>query len=590
MGSPCRSSFANLVMSYWEKNFIFNNMALKDKIIFYARFIDDILIIFQGNENQATDMINFFNMSTSFLRFTHTYNEEFIAYLDVRLSKNMLNDSYEVKIFRKSTYSNKFLDFSSQHPIHQKKSVVKRQLVRAARMITTDIEFDKECLLLKQMFTNRHYPPSFLDPILEEVKIKRQLGYFTLILKWKDAIILDAGGENIVEMYTTPREAPNKENYNASWVPEFDQASAPVIYAEIGKELQLTCNVGNAPCEDIRFFWFCQGKQIKRGICVTSPMISPKTEGTFQITTMLKFTVTEKYHCNQFICQIHHPDLQTPIEKSFIVKIKDFPYFLGYVGSTSPCREGISTTLQFSINAMPEDTDKNELCVTWLKNEEQLNNVALEHPCSKRILSKVKLTPSVSDHNMKFVCHLEHSCLKQPLETFHRFALQGRPRLVDTSVEPQVLIVDKTAVINCIIASPDRKVSFHWEKDGTEITDGISSYSCMPFDWKLRRVQNKQFHTTESDKVLYRIELIFTPRDADVQLEYKFIVKHHDLGCCVEETFRLLAQRTEADFSVKKDAELPLPPIDVYATIHKEPNENVKEIIFRMKAERTGNL
>ncbi|XP_043943178.1 cat eye syndrome critical region protein 2 homolog [Protopterus annectens] len=166
MGSPVGSSFANLVMAYWETNHIFNSQW--SSIIFtYNRFLDDIFIILKGEQEQADQLVDFFNVTSSFLKFTKNYQDNTINFLDVELSKS--TEGYIAKIYRKSTYSNTFLHYTSAHPSHQKKSVVKGQLVRAARMVTLEEDFDKECNSLYQKFHSRGYPSEFLDEIFKEV-------------------------------------------------------------------------------------------------------------------------------------------------------------------------------------------------------------------------------------------------------------------------------------------------------------------------------------------------------------------------------------------------------------------------------------
>ncbi|XP_043944817.1 uncharacterized protein LOC122816123 [Protopterus annectens] len=183
MGSPCGSSVANLFVAYWEKKYLFNHPIFMESVKIYTRFLDDVFMLIKGGEDVALTLIAHMNASTEFLKFTHHFSTSEIDYLDVQLVKDVSNNRFSSSVFRKATYCNSFLHFSSCHPWKQKRSIVKGQLVRAARMCSTDEAFDKECSFLKDMFLNRGYPDTLICGLIDEVLLKRINGtYFPLLL------------------------------------------------------------------------------------------------------------------------------------------------------------------------------------------------------------------------------------------------------------------------------------------------------------------------------------------------------------------------------------------------------------------------
>ncbi|XP_043935337.1 oocyte zinc finger protein XlCOF6-like [Protopterus annectens] len=131
----------------------------------------------------ATNLVNYMNESCPFLTFTHHFSTREVEYLDVKLVKDTQNNCFCSKIFRKNTYCNAFLHFSSNHPLNQKKSIFKGQLVRATRMCSTLVDFEEECSILKNMFQNRGYPIDFLDNLIDEVTFKRNTGFYQPLLQ-----------------------------------------------------------------------------------------------------------------------------------------------------------------------------------------------------------------------------------------------------------------------------------------------------------------------------------------------------------------------------------------------------------------------
>ncbi|XP_043913188.1 TBC1 domain family member 15 [Protopterus annectens] len=192
MGSPVGASFANLVMAHWETSYLFSS-SWSSSICLYKRYLDDIFILLKGDEADARDLVDFFNSTTGFLKFTMNFKTNDICFLDTIISKRQ--NQYTSQIYRKNTFSNTYLHFLSSHPHYQKKSV-KGQLVRLARMTTLAEDFTRECDNLYHMFRHRDYPSSFLDNIFGEVTLKRERGVYTAILGIQNKLDLQTEQNN----------------------------------------------------------------------------------------------------------------------------------------------------------------------------------------------------------------------------------------------------------------------------------------------------------------------------------------------------------------------------------------------------------
>ncbi|XP_043913225.1 uncharacterized protein LOC122789856 [Protopterus annectens] len=186
MGSPCGAGVANYVMGYWEANILNKIPGLLEPVIYYTRFLDDIFILFRGSELEAAGLVETMNSTTEFLKFTFKFSTNEIDYLDVKLVKDPTSGGLTSTVFRKPTYCNSFLHFSSFHPYQQKRSIVKGQLVRAGRMCSTMTDFTKECELLREMFNNRGYPDQLLLDLIGEVTNKRTNGLYKPLLPQQD--------------------------------------------------------------------------------------------------------------------------------------------------------------------------------------------------------------------------------------------------------------------------------------------------------------------------------------------------------------------------------------------------------------------
>lgn len=83
MGANFAPSYANLAMGLWEHEFIWDNNPYSRHLVFYGRYIDDIIIIWSGSPQDTLDFIQHCNSNPHGLRFTHVSNAEKLAFLDL---------------------------------------------------------------------------------------------------------------------------------------------------------------------------------------------------------------------------------------------------------------------------------------------------------------------------------------------------------------------------------------------------------------------------------------------------------------------------------------------------------------------------
>lgn len=85
MGANFAPSYANLAMGFWENQYVYNNNPFSANIIFFERYFDNLIIIWDG----TPDLINLFvkhcNDNTYGLSLTYESNQTSLAFLDLRL-------------------------------------------------------------------------------------------------------------------------------------------------------------------------------------------------------------------------------------------------------------------------------------------------------------------------------------------------------------------------------------------------------------------------------------------------------------------------------------------------------------------------
>src|SRR5436190_8870355 len=101
MGSPLSGILSNIYLNFIENEYIFSQKnKYKDKIVLYFRYVDDTLLLFDGNNRQLCLLLNYLNGITPKLKFTlENEVEHRINFLDLTITK--MNNRFDFNIYRK---------------------------------------------------------------------------------------------------------------------------------------------------------------------------------------------------------------------------------------------------------------------------------------------------------------------------------------------------------------------------------------------------------------------------------------------------------------------------------------------------------
>ena len=163
MGSPLGPIFANFYMSDLEAR-VLKGIDLQNKPLLYLRYVDDIIIIVQEEQHLYDLKENF--EKESVLRFTTELGWSSLHFLDVNIE--FQDNSISTSVYTKRTNEGDCLNFKSECPEKYKRSVIFTLLNRAYKISSNWIQFNSECVRLKQIFVNNNYPVHIIE---EETKI-----------------------------------------------------------------------------------------------------------------------------------------------------------------------------------------------------------------------------------------------------------------------------------------------------------------------------------------------------------------------------------------------------------------------------------
>ena len=131
MGTKCAPQYANLFMGKFEESHILPK--IKDIILLYCRFIDDIFFIWTGSEEELVIVTNAFNDLHPNIKFEVQYSKERIDFLDTTVIITKEN-TIETTIYRKPTDHKAYLHSKSYHPRTTKEAIPYSQALRIKRI------------------------------------------------------------------------------------------------------------------------------------------------------------------------------------------------------------------------------------------------------------------------------------------------------------------------------------------------------------------------------------------------------------------------------------------------------------------------
>jgi hypothetical protein len=128
MGSPISGLIAEISIQNYEQHVV-KNILDSNKIIFYNRYVDYIIIIYDNNHTNANDIENYMNTIHKDLKFKATDEiDKIISFLDLQITRNQ--NKLTIDIYRKPTTTDTTIHYKFNHPLKHKMSPYRYMLNR----------------------------------------------------------------------------------------------------------------------------------------------------------------------------------------------------------------------------------------------------------------------------------------------------------------------------------------------------------------------------------------------------------------------------------------------------------------------------
>jgi hypothetical protein len=165
MGGPLSCLLADIYMEDYEQQIQFELNSMRVQID-WLRYRDDTWFLWEYSLDDLHIFINYLNSLNSSIQWTFEVEKDrTINFLDV-LIKHEEDGSFTTTVYRKPTHSDRYLHFSSDHPLQQKLSVIHTLKYRAHAYCSNDVLLQAELQHLASTFLLNGFPENMVNEIL----------------------------------------------------------------------------------------------------------------------------------------------------------------------------------------------------------------------------------------------------------------------------------------------------------------------------------------------------------------------------------------------------------------------------------------
>jgi hypothetical protein len=157
MGSPLSPLLAEVYLAAFEQHLFASNDQLIEKVVFWRRYVDDVIVIFDGSQDSALDLLHVVNGHNPHLQFTieHSVNNK-IPFLDLEITLSNAKITYN--IYRKPTTTDISVPFHSNHPMSHKFANFHFLLHRLISIPLSNVDFLEELNTIRFIAMQNDFP------------------------------------------------------------------------------------------------------------------------------------------------------------------------------------------------------------------------------------------------------------------------------------------------------------------------------------------------------------------------------------------------------------------------------------------------
>jgi hypothetical protein len=188
MGTNTGPPYANLFLAALEQPLVAKYKATGD-LLFYARYIDDIIAIWRNNPTAAKAFAKEYNELHHNIKITAEFSGISMNFLDLTLTKDdrfLKTGTVDLLPFAKAMNRYLYLSVDSFHPLNTKLGFIKGNLIRLVCNSSSESAYLKEVVFYFNRLRDRGYDKALLSSVFQMVSYANRSNYLKIKSLTKD--------------------------------------------------------------------------------------------------------------------------------------------------------------------------------------------------------------------------------------------------------------------------------------------------------------------------------------------------------------------------------------------------------------------
>lgn len=166
MGSPLSSILSEIFLNHIENEHLFSDTnRFREKITFYYRYVDDTIVLFNGNSRQLSLLCKYLCNMHKKIEFTlEEEKNNSLNFLDLTITKK--NDQFSFKVYRKPTCTDQTINADSHHPHSHKIAAYNSFVHRLLSIPMSDNDYKEEVNIIKYIAVANGFNSSLIDNLI----------------------------------------------------------------------------------------------------------------------------------------------------------------------------------------------------------------------------------------------------------------------------------------------------------------------------------------------------------------------------------------------------------------------------------------
>ncbi|KAK5639993.1 hypothetical protein RI129_010804 [Pyrocoelia pectoralis] len=185
MGSNLSPFLSEIFMNNLEVSFISKHQFYHDHVIYWGRYVDDVVCIHSGNDLKTDLFLQYLNNIHPCIKFTmEKETNGSLPFLDLLLLKSPAKISFS--IYRKPTTTDTLIPIESEHSFPHKLASLNSLIHRLFSIPMSPDSFNNELNIIKQIAINNGYPAHLVAKLASKIKYSRSSSRLTPIAAHSD--------------------------------------------------------------------------------------------------------------------------------------------------------------------------------------------------------------------------------------------------------------------------------------------------------------------------------------------------------------------------------------------------------------------